>query len=90
MPRWMRALVIVVPLALVAVLATAACEEEPPAASTPVPGGAAGAKIAVDKETVDFGQVPLDKEVRTTFNVKNVGTDTLTLRDVRVRTVEGC
>ncbi len=89
MPRWMRALMIFLPLALITVLAAAACEEVPPPASKP--GQAvSGARISVDKESFDFGQVPLDKEVRATFNVKNVGSDTLTLRDVRVRLVEGC
>ena len=89
MPRWMRALMVVVPLALITVLAAAACEEEPPPASSPGQP-VAGARISVDKDAFDFGQVPLDKEVRTTFNVKNVGSDTLTLRDVRIRLVEGC
>jgi len=90
MPRWIRALMVVLPLALIAVLATAACEEESPPASNPAQGGAAGARISVDKESVDFGKVPLNKEVRATFNVKNVGTDTLTLREVKLRLVEGC
>lgn len=86
----MRALLVVLPLALIAVLATAACEEEPSPASKPAQGSASGARISVDKENVDFGQVALDKEVRTTFNVKNVGSDTLTMRDIKVRVVEGC
>lgn len=90
MPRWMRALIVVIPLALLAVLLTAACEEPPLPASAPAQGSASGARISVDKESVDFGQVPLDKEVKTVFNIKNVGSDTLTLRDVRIRLVEGC
>lgn len=87
MRRWMRALLVFVPLALVMVLAAAACESESPPASGQ---GGAGARISVDSDTIDFGQVPLDKEVRHTFKIKNVGSDTLTLRDVRVRLVEGC
>lgn len=84
MSRWMRSLVLVLPLILV--LAAAACEEE----SNPAQGSASGARIAFETESVDFGQVPLDKEVRHIFKFKNVGSDTLTLRDVRVRLVEGC
>lgn len=89
MHRWMRALMVVLPLALIVVLATAACEEPTPA-SNPAQGSASGARISVDKENVDFGKVPLNKEVRATFNVKNVGTETLTLREVKLRLVEGC
>lgn len=89
MPRWMRALVVLLPLALIVVLATAACEEEAPPASSPAQGGS-GARISVDKESVDFGKVALNKEVRAVFNVKNVGDATLQLRDVKLRLVEGC
>ncbi len=89
MPRWMRAALFFVPLALVMILATAACEEASPPASNPAQG-ASGARISVDSDTVDFGQVPLDKEGRHAFNVKNVGTDTLTLRNVSVKVVQGC
>ncbi|MDP2727373.1 MAG: hypothetical protein Q8P59_07490 [Dehalococcoidia bacterium] len=90
MPRWIRTIMVILPLAMIMVLAAAACEEESPPASNPAPGSASGARISVDPDTVDFGQVPLDKEVRYVFNVKNVGTDTLTLRGVQIRVVEGC
>ncbi len=89
----MRALGFLAPLALVLVLAAAACEApQASSSSNPASGtsGATGARISVDTDTVDFGQVALDKEVRATFNVKNVGTETLTLREVKLRLVEGC
>ncbi len=90
MPRWIRALSVVVPLALVIILATAACENQSPPASSPAQGSVAGARISVDSDTKDFGQVALDKEVRHSFNVTNAGSETLTLRNVSVKVVEGC
>lgn len=92
MPRWIRLLLVVLPLALVAILATAACDE--PAAKSsagqPAQGAASGPKISVDEDSVDFGRVPLDKEVRKVFNVKNVGSETLQLRQVQVKVLQGC
>lgn len=39
---------------------------------------------------VDFGTVPLNKEVSYAFSVANVGNETLRISDVRVRVIEGC
>ncbi|MDO8692076.1 MAG: hypothetical protein Q7R39_19060 [Dehalococcoidia bacterium] len=90
MKRWTRAILVVIPLALITLLAAAACEEASPPASSPAQGSASGPQISIDKESVDFGKVPLDKEVRAVFTVKNVGTDTLTMRDVKLALVQGC
>ena len=91
MPRLTRAILMIVPLALLMVLAASACEEASPPASSPAQGSVAGARISVvDSDTVDFGQVPLDTMVRHTFNIQNVGSETLTLRNVSVKVVEGC
>ncbi len=91
MPRLTRAFLVIVPLALLLALGAAACEEESPPASSPAQGSVAGARISVvDTDTVDFGQVPLDKEVRYAFKIENVGSETLTLRNVSIKVVEGC
>ncbi len=85
-----RALLVVIPLALIALLAASACEVASPPSSSAAQGSASGPRISIDKESVDFGKVPLDKEVRAVFTVKNIGTDTLTLRDVKLALVQGC
>lgn len=81
---------VIIPVAVVMLLALTACEEESPPASSAAKGSGSGPQISIDKESVDFGKVPLDKEVRAVFTVKNVGTDTLTMRDVKLALVQGC
>lgn len=39
---------------------------------------------------VDFGTVPLNKEVSYAFSFKNIGNDVLRIQDVQVRVVQGC
>jgi len=83
-----RTLLVIAPLALALILATASCTEQPPA--TGAGQGGAGARISVDSDTVDFGRVPLDKEVIHSFRIKNSGTSNLNLTNVSIKVVQGC
>lgn len=48
-------------------------------------------KLAVDRETIDFGKVPLDKTVRAEFELSNVGDQPLELVGIpQVEVREGC
>jgi hypothetical protein len=76
---------------------TAATVEEIPAVvqETGVEGHdvevtSAGADIHFANTGVDFGVVPLNKEVGYEFSYANVGNETLRIEDVRVRVLEGC
>lgn len=53
--------------------------------------GATGARVEVDQEQLDFGQVKMDTPVRAAFKIRNVGTEPLqVLGEPQVRVVEGC
>ena len=53
--------------------------------------GAGDARLAVDREVIDFGRVPMDRYVEATFVLTNVGTDTLRMaRAPWVQVVQGC
>ncbi|HEX9115623.1 MAG TPA: hypothetical protein VGA61_06110 [Anaerolineae bacterium] len=48
-------------------------------------------KLAVDRETIDLGRVPLDKPVTATFKLTNLGDQPLKLAEVpAVQVVKGC
>ena len=49
-----------------------------------------GPRLAFDNQSVDFGQVPYQKEVTATFHVKNVGDQKLTIGKTDVKVVQGC
>ena len=50
-----------------------------------------GARLAVDKELIDFGTVRFNKMVDARFRLKNVGDQPLKLAvDRRVEAIEGC
>lgn len=50
-----------------------------------------GPRLAVDREEIDFGRVPLDKTVRAVFTITNDGDSTLTLdASSPVQVLEGC
>jgi HYDIN/CFA65/VesB family protein len=49
-----------------------------------------GPRLAFDNQSVDFGPVPYNKEVKATYQVKNVGDQKLTIKNVDVKTVQGC
>ncbi len=61
-------------------------------AAAPVGTRVAGkAKLAVDRETIDFGRLPLDKPVTATFKLTNLGDKPLTLAGTpTVEAVKGC
>ncbi|HEX9117196.1 MAG TPA: DUF1573 domain-containing protein [Anaerolineae bacterium] len=47
--------------------------------------------LAVDRETIDFGRLPLDKPVTATFKLTNLGDKPLKLAEVpAVQVVKGC
>ncbi len=53
--------------------------------------GRIGPRLAVDREKIDFGRVPLDKTVRAEFKITNAGDRTLTLdASAPVQVLEGC
>jgi hypothetical protein len=55
------------------------------------PKQVSGPRLAVDQEKIDFGQVPVEKLVKATFQVKNVGDAPLQiLNQPQVRVVQGC
>ncbi len=59
-----------------------------PSAAIPATGKA---KLAVDRETIDFGRVPLNKPVKATFKLTNVGDRPLTLNGTpEVQALKGC
>ena len=48
-------------------------------------------KLSVDRDSIDFGKVPLDQTVRAEFKLKNVGDRPLRiLGEPRVELVKGC
>ena len=67
-------------------------------------GGASGAKsagaapqvtggptLSVDRDSIDFGKLPLDIPVKAEFKLKNVGDQPLAIRgEPRVELVKGC
>jgi hypothetical protein len=59
---------------------------------TSVPAQVTGKpKLAVDREQIDFGKVPLDKPVKATFVLSNIGDQPLALQGIPVVEVkQGC
>jgi hypothetical protein len=55
-----------------------------------VPATTNGADIHFATTGVDFGIVPLNKEVGSSFSFANVGNETLRIEDVKVRVLDGC
>ncbi|HWU36898.1 MAG TPA: hypothetical protein VN203_04565 [Candidatus Acidoferrum sp.] len=50
-----------------------------------------GPRLAVDRDLVDFGNVPFKKLVTARFHLRNVGDQPLVLAvDPRVEAIEGC
>ena len=62
-----------------------------PTAQTGSPAQVTGPRVAVNQEKIDFGQVPVEKVVKATFLVKNVGDAPLQiLNQPQVRVAQGC
>ncbi len=60
-------------------------------ASPSSPQGAGAPELTVDRELIDFGEVPIEKVVKATFLLRNTGGWTLKILDQpQVRVVEGC
>jgi len=49
-----------------------------------------GARLAVDKTSVDEGSVAYGHEVQARFRLRNVGDQPMTLGTAEVKTLEGC
>lgn len=49
-----------------------------------------GPRLAVDRTFIDHGSVAYGHEVRTTYRLKNVGDQPLTLQQPSVEVAEGC
>jgi hypothetical protein len=59
------------------------------ASATPQVTG--GPKLSVDRDSIDFGKLPLDQPVRAEFKLKNVGDQPLAIKgEPRVELVRGC
>jgi len=59
------------------------------ASATPQVTG--GPKLSVDRDSIDFGTLPLDQPVRAEFKLKNVGDQPLAIKgEPRVELVKGC
>lgn len=57
----------------------------------PPPQVTGAPRLAVDQSTIDEGDVPLGKTIRSVFRLQNVGDQLLTVLDEpRVEVVEGC
>lgn len=60
-------------------------------ASPSSPQTAGVPQLTVDRELIDFGEVPVEKVVKVTFLLQNTGGETLNiLNQPQVRVVEGC
>ena len=50
-----------------------------------------GPKLSVDRDSIDFGKLPLDIPVKAEFKLKNVGDQPLAIKgEPRVELVKGC
>lgn len=57
----------------------------------PPPQVTGAPRLAVEQSTIDEGDVPLGKTIRTVFHLQNVGDQPLTvLSEPQVEVVEGC
>jgi hypothetical protein len=51
---------------------------------------AGGARLAVDQQVIDHGDVPYNHTVEAEFRLKNVGDQTLVIDQPRIEILEGC
>lgn len=78
---------LLVGLAVVACASTAGPKVEQGKAVQPYAGGP---RLALEQRSIDYGKVQFEKQVSASFDVKNVGDAPLTIRNVDVKTVQGC
>jgi hypothetical protein len=76
---------------LVLLVGLALALRSPGQSSTSAPLVSGQPKLVVDQERVDFGEVPINKKVKATFKLTNVGDQPLRITgQPQVRVVEGC
>jgi hypothetical protein len=77
---------------LAAVLLAAVWSVCPPNAGAGAPpSGTGGARLAVDRELIDFGRQPYGKVVQAIFTLRNTGDQILLLpSSLGIEVVEGC
>lgn len=86
MTRWIGLL-----LLTLTALAVMACSAPAGSASgAAAQGPAAGPRLDFDKRAFDFGRVAFNQTVEARFVAKNTGGEPLTIKDVSIKTVEGC
>jgi hypothetical protein len=62
-----------------------------PAQAAKAPQFTGGPKLAVDQAKIDFGTLPLDKPVKASFKLTNVGDQTLEIAGLpKVEVKQGC
>jgi len=88
-PAWLiPAIAVGVGALIIAVVALLVSRPQPPSYEPEVKGSP---RVALDQESVDFGNVKLDTTIEAVFRVKNVGDQNLRiLGEPQVRVVEGC
>ena len=60
-------------------------------AASATPQVTGGPKLKVDRDSIDFGKLPLDIPVKAEFKLKNVGDQPLAIKgEPRVELVKGC
>jgi cell division septal protein FtsQ len=75
-------------IVVVGFLAWNGSNSKKPSATPQVTGGP---KLSVDRDSIDFGKLPLDQPVRAEFKLKNVGDQPLAIKgEPRVELVKGC
>jgi hypothetical protein len=75
-------------IVVVGFLAWNGSNSKKPSAAPQVTGGP---KLSVDRDSIDFGKLPLDIPVKAEFKLKNVGDQPLAIKGApRVELVKGC
>ena len=75
-------------IVVVGFLAWNGISSKKPSATPEVTGGP---KLNVDRDSIDFGKLPLDIPVKAEFKLKNVGDQPLAIKgEPRVELVKGC
>lgn len=79
-------------LGLVAACASVAAGSSAPKAqpAPKVDAYTGGPRLAFENQSIDFGEVPYQKDVKASFQVKNVGDQKLTVKKTDVKVVQGC
>jgi len=91
---WVGAAVVVLAIAglLISRSGSTNAQSNTPASATPQTSQvASAARIAVDQDTFDYGDVKLGNTIQTVFHIRNVGTEPLQILNIpTVKVVIGC